>query len=122
MLRLGIDDQLVQLAMKKVCTSSYSMVIYGKSRGYAPSWGIKQGDSLSPYLFVLCAEGLSSLIRHVVTFQSLHGILSCTNRVCISQLLFADDSFIFYQATVEECQHLLQLLRWYEEESIGRRR
>lgn len=46
--------------------------------------------------------------------QHLHGILSCTNGVCISHILFADDSFIFSQATVVECQHLLQLLGCYK--------
>jgi len=55
--------------------------------------------------------------QHAVASQSLHGKLSCTNGVCIFHLLFADDIFIFCQAFVEECQHLLQLLRRHEEAS-----
>ena len=118
LLRLGIDNQWVRLAMKTICIASYSVFINGEPKGcITPSQGIKQEDPLSPYLFLLCAEGLSSLIRHAVASQSLHGILSCTNEVCISHLLFANDSFIFCQAIVEECQHLLQLLRRYEEAS-----
>ena len=77
----------------------------------------RQGDPLSPYLFLLCAEGLSSLIRKAVASQNFHGILSCTNGVCISYLLFADDCFIFCQATVEECQYLLTLLKYYDSAS-----
>ena len=46
--------------------------------------------------------------------QYLHGILSCPNGVCISHLLFADDSFIFCQTSVDECHHLLHLLGCYE--------
>ena len=104
--------------METVCTASYSVLINGEPRGYInPSRGIKQGDSLSPYLFLLCAKGLSSLIKQVVASHTLHGILSCNGGVCISHPLFADDSFIFCQATVEECHHLLQLLRSYEEAS-----
>ena len=118
LLRLGIDNQWVRLAMKTICIASYSVFINGEPKGcITPSQDIKQEDPLSPYLFLLCAEGLSSLIRHAVASQSLHGKLSCTNGVCISHLLFANDSFIFCQAIVEECQHLLQLLRRYEEAS-----
>ena len=101
--------------METVHTATYSVLINGEPKGYiTPSSGIKQGDPLSPYLFLLCAEGLSSLIRNAVERKQLHGILFCTNGVCISHLLFADDSFIFCQATVEESQHLLDLLGKYE--------
>ena len=104
MLKLGIDEHWVKLAMETVCTASYSVLINGEPRGFInPSRGIKQGDPLSLYLFLLCAEGLSALLKKAMESQYLHGIFSCPNGVCISYLLFVDDSFIFCQATVEEC-------------------
>ena len=82
MIKLGFDVRWIQLAMETVCTASYSVLINGEPKGYInPSRGIKQGDPLSPYLFLLCAEGLSSLIRHVVAAKNLHGILSSNNGV-----------------------------------------
>ena len=118
MLKLGIDARWVCLAMETMTTASYLVLINGEPKGFiTPSRGIRQGYPLSPYLFLLCVEGLSSLIRKAVASQSLHGILTCTNGVCVSHLLFADDSFIFCQATMEECQHLLTLLECYESAS-----
>ena len=58
MTKLGFDDTWIQLAMETVCTTSYSILINGEPRGLVkPTHGIKQGDPLLPYLFLLCAEG-----------------------------------------------------------------
>ena len=115
MLKLGFDERWVQLAMVTTHTAIYSVLINREPKGYiSPSRGLKQGDPLSPYLFLVCAKGLSSLIRKVVETKHLHGILSCKNGVCISHLLFADNNFIFCQATMEEGQHLLNILGRYK--------
>ena len=85
MLKLGFDERWVQLAMATTHTATYSVLINREPKGYiSPSRGLKQGDPLSPYLFLVCAEGLSSLIRKVVETKHLHGILSCKNGICIS--------------------------------------
>lgn len=64
MLKLGFDIQWVRLAMVTVCTTSNSMLINGELGGFiSPTRSIKQGDPLSPYFFLLCAEGLSALLR-----------------------------------------------------------
>ena len=63
MLKIGLPEQWVNLAMETVQTASYSTLINGEAKRFIiPSRGIKQGDLLSPYLFLLCVEGLSSLI------------------------------------------------------------
>lgn len=91
-------------------------MINGEPKGFVhPTWGIKQGDPLSPYLFLLFAEGLSGMIRKASENRQLHGVLSCTSGVCISYLLFADDSLLFCEASMEECQCLLDILGRYEE-------
>ena len=43
---------------------SYSMLINGEAKGnIVPSRGLRQEDLISPYLFLLCAEGLSAMLR-----------------------------------------------------------
>ena len=52
--------------------------------------GLRQGDHLSPYLFILCTEGLSALIKQAEARGDLHGVKICQNVPIISHLLFAD--------------------------------
>lgn len=53
--------------MRCISTVSYSIVLNGKvGERFRPSRGIRQGNPLSPFLFLICSEGLSSLMRIVV--------------------------------------------------------
>ena len=115
MIWLGFDERWVDLAMEIVSTATYSILINGEPKGFVQlSRGIKQGDPLSPYLFLLCVERLSGMMRKALETRQLHGVLSYTGGVHVSHLLFADDYLLFCQASVEECQRLLDILGRYE--------
>ena len=52
----------------KQCISmdTYSLKINGVPSGsITPTRGLRQGDLLSPYLFLICVEGLSTLIKKI---------------------------------------------------------
>ena len=75
MLKLGFDPRWVHLAMETITTASYSVLINGEPRGFiTPLRGIRQGDPISPYLFLLCAEGLSAMLRKAEESHNLGGI------------------------------------------------
>ena len=74
--RLGFDEKWRKLVMQCVTTITYSVRINGKPKGHIiPTRGIRQGNPLSPYLFLLCAEGLSSLIKKVVDDGVMEGLV-----------------------------------------------
>ncbi|PRQ21155.1 putative RNA-directed DNA polymerase [Rosa chinensis] len=113
--RLGFDENWIGVIMKCVTTVRYSFLINGQPRGYlTPTRGLRQGDPLSPYLFLLCAEVFSALLARKVTHGELQGIKICEGAPVIHHLLFADDSLVFGKATLSECQHIQSVLNAYE--------
>ena len=101
--------------MKCVTTVSYSVKINGKPKGHiVPSRGIRQGNPLSPYLFLLCAEGLSTLLKKEVENGRLGGVAVCRRSPKIPHLFFANDSLIFCRVSLEDCDALQRVLRVYE--------
>ena len=103
MIKLGFLEVWVDRVMSCVSTPSFSVRINGKAFGnITPSWGICQGDPLSPYLFLICAEGFTSLLAKTEIEVRLHGVAVCRSAPSITNLLFADDSLIFCQANKDE--------------------
>ncbi|KAK2664760.1 hypothetical protein Ddye_003334 [Dipteronia dyeriana] len=81
MCKMGFSGQWVAKMMNCVSNVSFSFVIKREVRGLVkPSRGFRQGDHLSPFLFLLCAEGLSSLINSAVINNSLSGFYCIWHR------------------------------------------
>lgn len=78
-----------------------------------PSKGHRQGDPLSPYLFIICAEGLTSLIRQAEHCGNLHGVKICGGAHMISHLLLANYCFLFFWATTSKARVLNDILTIY---------
>uniref|UniRef100_A0A2N9GNM8 Reverse transcriptase domain-containing protein n=1 Tax=Fagus sylvatica TaxID=28930 RepID=A0A2N9GNM8_FAGSY len=118
MLKMGFAQRWVDLVMECVSTPTYSVLINGVPQGYIhPSRGVRQGDPLSPYIFLICAEGLSSLIRKAELAGLIHGISASRYGPKISHLFFADDSLLLSRASVAEVQHISSILEAYEQAS-----
>lgn len=97
---------------------SFSVMIDGKPGCFfKPSRGIRQGDPLSPYLFLLISEVLSRNIALAVNNKSLRGLKINKRGPCLSHLFFADDSLFFLRATKRNCQRLIEILECYSRAS-----
>ncbi|XP_074292350.1 uncharacterized protein LOC141619219 [Silene latifolia] len=112
---MGFDSAWINRVMECVQTVSFAVLINGTpSREFRPSRGLRQGDPLSPYLFILCAEALSNLMTRAVEDRQLHGVKISPGAPVVSHLLFADDSIFFAKATETEADVIKDVLRRYE--------
>ncbi|CAL1403199.1 unnamed protein product [Linum trigynum] len=97
-------------------SSSFSVLMNGTPSSYfKPSRGLRQGDPLSPLLFVICTEGFTALLRKAITENKLQRVKVAPRAPRISHLFFADDSYLFLRGTLQECENLIVVLNEYEE-------
>jgi hypothetical protein len=102
------------------CISSvqFSILVNGSPCGFfKSSRGIRQGDPLSPLLFVILMEALSRMIdkaNGVGLVSGFHVGGEASDPLRISHLLFADDTLIFCEASSDNLIYLRAILTWFE--------
>ena len=94
--KLGFDEIWIGWIMECVTTVSYSLVIKGKpSPSFYPNKGIRQGDSLSLYLFLFVVDILSRFILNRAQDKVIVGMKLSRHCPKLTHLFFADDSLFF---------------------------
>jgi hypothetical protein len=112
---MGFPSNLVHTIMKCVNTDSFSILINGQpSEYFKPQRGIKQGDPLSPYLFILCADVFSGMLTNAQNQSLINGIAITHDAPKISHLFFADDSIIFCKANKAKAPQLKAIFEEYQ--------
>jgi hypothetical protein len=113
--RLGFQSQWVQWIMECVTIVRYLVRLNNVPLdSFVPSRGLRQGDPLSPYLFLFVANGLSKLLQHQARQQNLHELRICRRASGLSHLLFADDTLLFLEASESQAEVINRVLRLYE--------
>ncbi|GAU36575.1 hypothetical protein TSUD_362450 [Trifolium subterraneum] len=118
MTKMRFTDVWIRWVMMCVGSVNYSVLMnYDRVGPISPGRGLRQGDPLSPYLFILVTECLTALIYQSVGRGDIHGVRICRGAPEVSHLLFADDCFLFCRANVVEVNELMRILHSYEQAS-----
>lgn len=112
--KMGFHADWIALVMRCVRSMSFAALIEGVPTDvFTKSRGLRQGDPLSPYLFLLCAEALSGLIRLREEEDRWKGIRVARGAPVVSHLFFADDSVLFAKASCQQSVDIVHILQMY---------
>jgi hypothetical protein len=114
MRRMGFDEGWISIMMACVSSVRHQVRFNSEETGmFVPTRGLRQGDPLSHYLFLLCAEGLSSLLLYEEEVGGIDGVRVCRNAPSVSYLLFVDVSLILMKANMNNATSLQLVLDTY---------
>ena len=101
--------------MRCVKSVRYSVKLNGEVlEHFLPSRGLRQGDPLSPYLFLFVADGLATIFNREVQGGSISPVKVARNSPGISNLLFVDDSLVFFKASSNQARAVKRALTMFE--------
>lgn len=108
----GFPAMFTQWVMSCVQSAEYTLVFNGGGGGFLkPNCGLRQGCTLSPYIFILAMDLLSRSLQ----FQQQHGLLKgvkpAPSAPSLTCSLYADDLIIMGEASVQEAQRLMHTLQ-----------
>lgn len=102
---------LIRLIMACITTASMNVLWNGEvTDDFAPTRGIRQGDPISPYIFVLCIERLSHGIRKAVNDGGWKPVQLSRNGTALTHLFFADDLLLLAEASTIQAKVLSSVL------------
>lgn len=115
---LGFSSRWINLIMRCIKSVSYAFKVNGTlTEKISPSRGLRQGDPLSPYIFVICAQFLSSLLKGYQSQGLIKALKMANKGPTISHLFFADDIIVFFKADPHSCRNIKECLDYYEKAS-----
>ncbi len=116
LMQFGFSPIFIGWIMEFISSVSFSIMVNGGiTEKFHPSRGLRQGDPLSPYLFILGQEMLSRLIDKVFLYGSISGVKMNVNGMAFTQVTYADDIMFFAKANSREVQILDNCLENYYE-------
>ncbi len=107
----GFDYNWIKLLMALVTSTSYSILLNGSpSRTFRPSRGLRQGNPLSPFLFILMMEGLGRMINSAKEEGRIKGIKLTQNGDTMTHQQFVDDTMLQGTPIFKEAKSFKKIL------------
>ena len=114
MQKMGFSHRWIDWTMTCGTSVRYTLKLNGTSLdSFAPSLGLRQGDPLSPFLFLFIADGISAILRNRVNSGIILPVKICRRAPGISHLLFADDTLLFFEANCVQAERIKSCLNLY---------
>lgn len=83
-----------------------------------PTRGLRQGNPISSYLFILCVKCLLAILNDLKNNDMIHGSEIAREAPIITHIFFVDDNYLFFGANREKCHLIRDNLIEYEKASI----
>ncbi|KAL0728180.1 hypothetical protein Bca4012_024273 [Brassica carinata] len=116
--KMGFNNTWIGWIMKCIQSVTYTVLLNGQTHGHiTPERGIRQGDPLSPFIFILCAEALVHVMNRAENRGTIHGMKLTKKCPSVQHLLFADDSLFLCKANLPEVGEFLRCLKLYGDSS-----
>ena len=113
--RLGFCARWIGWIKECLESSTISILVNGSpTKEFVPTRGLRQGDPMAPFLFLIVAEGLAGLVRQAVRKNLYSGIEVGTNGTNVKLLQFADDTLFICDAKVQNAWAIKTILRSFE--------
>jgi hypothetical protein len=118
LLAIGFDPSWVSWVFNLTSSTLFSILINGiPSTHFSPSRGIRQGDPLSPFLFILMVEGLSHTLKASIRDHSLRGLTPHGISTPLSHSQFVDDTLLMGLSTAREAMCFKDIVELFCEAS-----
>ncbi|XP_071741928.1 uncharacterized protein [Rutidosis leptorrhynchoides] len=112
---MGFGERWRKWILSCLHSASISVLVNGSpTNEFKLKRGVRQGDPLSPFLFILAAEGLNVLTKGAVASHKFRGVKVGLEKIQISHLQYADDTIFFGEWSEENLRNLMMLLKCFE--------
>ncbi|XP_056690367.1 uncharacterized protein [Spinacia oleracea] len=110
--RKGFDRNSTDLILNCIASPATSIIVNGKpSPSFKTTRGIRQGDPISPYVFIICMEYLADMISEAASKENWKPFYLKRNGIPITHLMFADDLLLFGDTSAKTLSGMKEVLR-----------